>query len=173
MRKLIYLLVLSVLVSGCASVQITRTGKEAFTKKLNSEDPVYIITPENGVYENKEYTGSGKMTANFLVLAFSRYSKQVEKSEGVEVLEVGLAKAKDKGFMYLVSPQILKWEDRATEWSGITDKVQVKVSLVDLSTGDIIDTVLIKGHSAWATFGGDHPQDLLEKPINEYVASLY
>ncbi|WP_254924651.1 DUF4823 domain-containing protein [Aeromonas sp. A35_P] len=30
-----------------------------------------------------------------------------------------------------------------------------------------------EGKSKWATFGGDHPQDLLPEPTEKYVNSLY
>jgi len=29
------------------------------------------------------------------------------------------------------------------------------------------------GKSSWFTFGGDHPQDLLAKPADEFVRGLY
>jgi len=49
----------------------------------------------------------------------------------------------------------------------------VKVELVDVATDTPLDTGIIKGKSKWATFGGDHPQDLLPKPVEEFVSSLY
>jgi Domain of unknown function (DUF4823) len=36
-----------------------------------------------------------------------------------------------------------------------------------------VASTLISGQSKWATFGGDHPQDLLPEPLNSYVESLY
>lgn len=36
-----------------------------------------------------------------------------------------------------------------------------------------IDSVVIKGKSGWATLGGDYPQDLLPKPVEEYVRTWY
>lgn len=74
---------------------------------------------------------------------------------------------------YLVYPTILHWEDRATEWSSIPDKVEVKIELIDTTSGETATAVVIKGKSGIATLGGDHPQDLLPKPIQEFVASLY
>jgi hypothetical protein len=37
----------------------------------------------------------------------------------------------------------------------------------------LLDAVIVKGHSGWLTFGGDHPEDLLVDTIANYVASLY
>ncbi len=36
-----------------------------------------------------------------------------------------------------------------------------------------MDSAIIKGKSGLATFGGDHPQDLLPKPVGEYIDALY
>ena len=62
---------------------------------------------------------------------------------------------------------------RATEWSGIPDKIEVKIIVYDGGTGKEVGSTLISGRSKWATFGGDHPQDLLPEPLNSYVESLY
>ena len=78
-----------------------------------------------------------------------------------------------KKFKYLVYPTILHWEDRATEWSGRSDKVEIKVVVVDVLTGNTITGSIIKGSSGLATFGGDHPQDLLPGPVNQFVSTLY
>jgi hypothetical protein len=68
---------------------------------------------------------------------------------------------------------ILHWEDRATEWSGIPDKVEIRIDVIESARGDTIDSAIVKRKSGLATFGGDHPQDLLPKPVEDYVASLY
>jgi hypothetical protein len=70
-------------------------------------------------------------------------------------------------------PEILHWEDRATEWSGIPDRVEVKLLVLEAQGNKEIASIVISGKSKWATFGGDHPQDLLPEPIKQYVESLY
>jgi Domain of unknown function (DUF4823) len=76
-------------------------------------------------------------------------------------------------FDYYVVSEILHWEDHATEWSGLPDKIEVKIMVYDGGTGKELASTLIAGESKWATFGGDHPQDLLPEPLNSYVESLY
>ena len=76
-------------------------------------------------------------------------------------------------YRYYVAPEILHWEDRATEWSGRPDRIEVQISIYDVNMQTEIASSVITGKSAWATFGGDHPQDLLPEPTNAYVASLY
>lgn len=76
-------------------------------------------------------------------------------------------------FKYLVYPTILHWEDRATEWSALPDRVEVKIDLIETATGKLLDSVVIRGKSGLATLGGDHPQDLLPKPVDEFVSTLF
>ena len=65
---------------------------------------------------------------------------------------------------------ILHWEDRATEWSGKADRV--KVSLPLYRSGSLVGSALVTANSSWWTFGGDHPEDLLDTPFESYAASL-
>jgi hypothetical protein len=74
---------------------------------------------------------------------------------------------------YFVAPEILHWGDRATEWSGIPDKIEIKISVYDAQFETELASSVVNGKSKWATFGGDHPQDLLPEPVNQYVESLY
>jgi hypothetical protein len=74
---------------------------------------------------------------------------------------------------YFVVPEILHWEDRNTEWSGKKDTLEIKLSVFDAADGTTLATTIISGKSKWATFGGDHPQDLLPEPVNRYVETLY
>lgn len=77
-----------------------------------------------------------------------------------------------EGFEYWVIPEILHWEDRATEWSYFRTS-RSSCRSVNGSTGHDVASTLMWGKSKWFTFGGDHPQDLLDEPINAYVSSLY
>lgn len=79
---------------------------------------------------------------------------EVEPSEAVSV-----AGAADADF--LVYPQIVHWSDRATEWSGIPDRITLDLTIYDIATGDVLNRQEIRASSRWATFGGDHPQELL------------
>jgi hypothetical protein len=73
----------------------------------------------------------------------------------------------------LIFPTILHWEDRASEWSMIPDKVEAKVDVVDVGTGGIMSSGVIKGSSELSTLDVDHPQDSLIEPAAEFVFSLF
>lgn len=170
--KLAYVLLMSAFLSACAdSHHLTHMGESPV--KLKPDGIVYISVPIDGHYGQTTYYGSGQTTTQIVVLAFSQHAVRVESGHGLQDFDNALAEARKVSAKYLVVPTILEWEDRATEWSGIPDKASVKLAVVDTQTGVTLDSVIIKGKSGLATFGGDHPQDLLPKPIKEYVSSLY
>ena len=157
-----------VLLSGCASTYKHSTLAEP-NAKLERGKTVLIATPANGSYESKEYQNSGKMTASAVRTAFARFaSSTTVLPECKDIVCLGRNPSHD----YYVVPEILHWEDRATEWSGIPDRIEVKISIFDIDRKETASAV-ISGKSKWATFGGDHPQDLLPEPMNTYIESLY
>jgi hypothetical protein len=167
----IAVVVATFLVSGCAATYEHRAVTEA-DAALDRGSPVLIGQPGNGRYGATEYEGSGKAVARAVQAAFAAHSNHVRV---VPVCEsFGCLNARDdSGEAYLVVPQILHWEDRATEWSGKLDRIKVKVSVYETGQSDPIASRLMSGKSKWATFGGDKPQDLLNAPISNFVDSLY
>ncbi|HEY2988843.1 MAG TPA: DUF4823 domain-containing protein [Candidatus Binatia bacterium] len=162
---------IALFLSSCTASYQQRVLKPA-SSKLDRGGGVFISTPKNGWYGNTEYKNSGKMTANAVKAAFARFSNNVYISE--ECLGPGCLKGvpADK-YAYYVAPEVLHWEDRATEWSGIPDQVEIKIVVYDTKSGAEVASSVLTGKSKWATFGGDHPQDLLPEPLNRFVESLY
>jgi len=159
------------LIWGCASTY-EQTSLTEPTQKLQSGRSILIATPSNGFYETKEYSGSGRATALAVRNAFARHSNNIVVSAECDNLDC-LRNSDSASFDYYVVPEILHWEDRNTEWSGKKDKLEVKVAVYDATENTALSTTIISGKSKWATFGGDHPQDLLPEPIGEYVDSLF
>lgn len=170
MRYLVSLL-FAVGLSGCASTykQEVVTSPSA---KLERSKAVLIATPKNGAYDQKAYQASGQQTAAAVRAAFARFSDRVIVSSRCADLPCLQAEGAN-GYTYFVVPEILHWEDRNTEWSGIPDRVEVKLVISDSRSNAEVASIVISGKSKWATFGGDHPQDLLPEPIKQYVESLY
>ena len=73
---------------------------------------------------------------------------------------------------YYVELDILHWDDRATEWSGKPDKIEIKISVYNARLGTELASSVQSASRKWATFGGDHPQDLLPEPLIRYYESL-
>jgi hypothetical protein len=119
---------------------------------------ISVTTPEDGIYMEDVYPNSGKVVARKLVAALTPpYPGSMVSSTG-------------GGSGYLIEPKILHWEDRATEWSGKADRI--KVSLPLYRSGSLVGSALVTANSSWWTFGGDHPEDLLDTPFEAYAASL-
>jgi len=113
------------------------------------------------------------MTSQEAMVAFLRHTKGVSITTNCSSIDSCLNEAKDSGYSYLVYPEILHWEERATEWSGKPDRIEVKITLLSADNGEIIHSTIISGKSKWVTLKWDHPQDLLPKPMETYVSSLY
>ncbi|MDY7532997.1 DUF4823 domain-containing protein [Pseudomonas sp. Bout1] len=166
-------LLLVVALSGCADSHQWLPGQSGFNHPIRQTDKVYIATPADGEYGDQVYKGSGRNTAQILYAAFSRRSAVVTVDAEASSYELSLEKAKRSRQDILILASILHWEDRATEWSMIPDKVEVKISVIEVSSGAVISSGIATGKSGIATFGGDHPQDLLPEPIEAFVSSLY
>lgn len=162
---------IAVFISGCAATYKHNAITEPDAKLVRGKS-VVIATPSNGFYENKEYPSSGKMTANAIRNAFVRFTNSVSISPRCKDLDC-IRNDRSRGYDYYVIPEILHWEDRATEWSGIPDRIEIKVSIYDSHSTRELASTIISGKSKWATFGGDHPQDLLPEPLGIYIGSLY
>ena len=157
--------------SGCASSYKQSDITEP-AARLDPAKSVLVSTPPDGRFEQTVYPNSGRMTANEVKKAFAAHTNKVdatEKCHGDDCMSV----AKAGGYGYYVKPDILHWEDRATEWSGLSDQIEIQLVVFDVGSGAELAHVSYHGKSKWLTFGGDHPQDLLPEPTTQYVNSLY
>lgn len=160
------------LLVGCADSH-TWTPQQNGSARIAANDRILITTPLDGEYGTHVYNGSGRNTAKIIYNATNAKSRMVRIGGVSENFEDAVTQAQRSDQDILIFPTILHWEDRATEWSMIPDKVEVKVDVVDVRTGGIISSGVIKGSSGLATLGGDHPQDLLPGPVAEFVSSLF
>jgi len=156
---------------GCSS-SYKYVAPEVAGGQLRSSEGVLVSTPNDARFADATYQGSGRMTADALRSAFARHADTVEvvsHCHGTSCLD-GID---SRTHGYYVKPEILHWEDRATEWSGKSDRLEIRVTVYDSSTRQKLATGSYSGKSKWATLGGDHPQDLLAKPTDHFVSTLY
>lgn len=165
------LLFASLFLAGCSAKYQSLDIKQS-NERLKPNEKVFIATPKNGFYSETVYQSSGQETASAVQAAFSRYTDSVTISSQCTDVEC-LARTYPLQTGLFVVPSILHWEDRATEWSMKPDKIEVKISVYNAQDNSLITSTIISGASKIATWGGDHPQDLLATPVNRYVASLY
>jgi hypothetical protein len=158
--------------AACAdSHKMTRpSGTSAATLQRSAR--IYVSIPRDGAYGSKVYARSGEMTTDIIVAALLRRGAQAERGARFDAMPEALEAARSRGAAYLLFPTIIAWEDRATEWSGKSDVAEVKIDLVEVQTGKVLDTVIISSKGKWLTFGGLHPQDLLPDPVRGYVEAL-
>ncbi|CAJ1772923.1 hypothetical protein LMCDFJHI_00591 [Aeromonas salmonicida] len=145
---------------------------QTMTNKLDASQGVLISQPQDGSYETTQYQNSGQMTAQAIYTAFSKKAHRVEITTSCHG-DPCLTNIEPTQFRYYVKPVILHWEERATEWSGKPDVIEIQVVIYDTLSKKSIANSSFKGKSKWATFGGDHPQDLLPEPTEKYVNALY
>ena len=70
---------------------------------------------------------------------------------------------------YLFVPKILHREDRATELSLLPDKITISYVIYDAHSGEKIASTMASATSGLATFGGDHPRDLVPKTVEDFL----
>ncbi len=171
MLKIITLLFAATVNIGC-SASYKYVASNVAGGHLTTSTGVLISTPEDARFENATYNNSGAMTANAVQSAFARHADRVDTvsdCHGINCLDdIDLVE-----FGYYVKPEILHWEDRATEWSGKSDRLEIHLTVYDTSTRQKLASGSYSGKSKWATMGGDHPQDLLAKPTDHFVSMLY
>lgn len=160
------------LLASCASTsQVAPTV--ATTTRFSKDDGFYVSVPRDGQYETRVYAGSGLQTARAVEAELLRHTTTVQVGSAAEGPDAARTAAQAAKLRYVVVPTILHWEDRATEWSGRLDKLQVRIDVVDAEAGTTLHSAGLSGESSWATFGGDHPQDLLPKPLEQFFSSLF
>lgn len=171
------ILIFSLLLVGCSSIQLVNKNTDGYLVKLNKESSVYIIAPDNGKHNGKTYEGTGRAVAKIIFSEFSKYSKYAETSIFIREFEEGLEKAKKQGFTYVVYPEILDWQytDGAVWTPSPTQRAELKISIFDVQTGSLLDSVVIKVHgpSPWIWVVDAPTQNFFHKPIEKYISSLF
>jgi len=167
-------LVFAILVaSGCSAKYRTDSFEKPATG-LSKDASFYVILPTDGAYGGDTYNGSGAATAQAAAAALLHHVQTVETGQTPgEDLASAEAHARERGLSYVFQPIILHWEDRATEWSGITDKIEVKFSVFSTGSAQPVASSVMHASTKWASFGGDHPQDLLPGTAKEFVDQLF
>ena len=172
-RLLLCILALSTLLAGCADTHSLVRQTQGDVPKLTARDSFYIAVSKDGIYGDEKYEGSGLSLSQIILSPLAKRARKIEVGRSHQPYDDAVLFAKDKKFKYLIYPTILHWENHATEWNGIPDKVEVKIEIIETSTDKLIEAAIISGRSGLATFGGDQPQDLLPLPVEEFISNLF
>ncbi|PTX93471.1 hypothetical protein DB345_17850 [Spartobacteria bacterium LR76] len=156
MRSAILGLLCVSLLSGCYVSQRELAVQIPATVPAGTQ--IAVLKPADATFESDNFPGSGGVVAGKLTAALIPYYP------GSSVVTTAAPGG------YVVKPQLLHWEDRATEWSGKADRV--KVSLPLYRDGKLVGSALVTANSSWWTLGGDQPEDLIDQPFAVYAAKL-
>jgi Domain of unknown function (DUF4823) len=173
MMRYLATILLLIAITGCTS-KYRVDSYESPTTRLDEQASFYVVLPKDGQYEGQVYQGSGISTASAVATALLVHvDKVVTGTVSGEDFEPALATARERRLSHVVNIIILHWEDRATEWSGITDKITLKLAVYDTQLGTPVSSTVTSASSKWGTMGGDHPQDLLPEPTKTFVDALF
>jgi hypothetical protein len=127
------------------------------------------MRPEDGSFEGKPHRESGRMALAEIRRALLQSGAEATVAPTPESLDEALTAARAEKSTYVLTPKILHWEERATEWSGRPDRITMSYSLYDVATGQKLASSTISASSKWATFGGDHPEDLVPETVRTFI----
>lgn len=173
MKSLLMICALSVLaLTGCTQKHAVDSFEGPVTR-LARDASFYVMVPADGRHGGKSYAGSGLATAQAVVTALSGRAAKAVQADGPEHSSAAQEKAKAAGLTHVFETTILNWEDRATEWSGRPDRITLKMTVTETATGKIVASSVARASSKWGTLGGDHPQDLVPLPTQQFVDRLF
>lgn len=164
-------LMLSLLFCSCRTVSNVQSLSNSTNIKLDRAIPVMILYSEDGAFGNEVYNGSGSIISNLLLRNFALYAENVFDLPNIHSLSE-LKATSNINNAYYVIPQILHWEERATEWSGIPSRISLKINIYDKSLNRL-SGIILEGKSASMTLVRKSPDKLIEEDIQEYIQSLY
>lgn len=144
----------------------------AAARELKPHASVYVAVPPDGRFGTKLYAGSGQIAARMIADAFSRRVNRVERAADIKAPEAALTEARARGADYVISPTILRWEDRATRWSGMPDVVEIRLVAVETASGNAADSAVIRGRGDRENPIGARPEDLLPTALQGYLDRL-
>lgn len=171
-RRIIVLALTSFALTGCYTAEYKVDSFNAPLGGLSAARTAYVAIPEDGRYGDQVYAGSGTETALAILTEVSKHGRGV-LAKSHQAHDADLTDAKMAGAAYLFEPLILHWEHRATEWSGLPNRITLRIEVYETGTNKVISNSVLESHNSWWTLGGDHPEDLLPKTVGPFVDRLY
>lgn len=166
------LVLLTISTISCVSTYHHSISQGSTTSSLVRNTNILLAVPDDAYFGTRTYTNSGKMTTTAVKNALSHYTYSITVDQTVkdfgDIPNTAFSK-----YDYVVMPTIVKWIDYATEWSFKRDVLEIKIIIIDCSTRSIYQSAVIKGRTKFVSFGGDHPQDLLDPSIEDYFQSVF
>jgi hypothetical protein len=172
--KIFALFVTLMVIMACAhSYDVRSSNRSAEGPILPRGSSILTGLPLDGHDGHFIYEGSGQLTTDAIVAAMSPYTDAVEVAETADTREEYVAEAREAGLRYVLFPEILVWKDRNTRRWGLPDLLEVRLTLVDAGTGEVLDTTTLSGTSRIEPSWNNRPQDLLRVPLEHYASNIF
>ena len=163
------------LLVGCTnSYRVERSGDATkhVPPLIAGGERVLVTIPQDGAYGATKYEGSGLSTQQAIIASISGLGANAISGERCADPDAAAAHGKQANSKWVIYARIHQWEDRAIEWSGLPDRIRIELRTISLPSGSPSDITLVEGSSKWATFGGDHPQDMLLPAMKQWAEAI-
>ncbi|WP_101758204.1 hypothetical protein [Oceanicoccus sp. KOV_DT_Chl] len=164
MRILIPALAMAV-ITGCVSVADGKIESQSGSISVPLGTGICIIFPEDGKFEGKAYKDSGLKVGEII---------QGTVAKHYQITNVSSLEACDKP--YIVTSEIKEYENRASGWSGIPDKIRVSVTITNTENNEASSFTYYADSnmaaSAFLEWGNAAPYTLLDKEFRDQVENL-
>lgn len=162
------------IITGCAGVQNIQTSSNIQIDKSKK----YIVFPfRDPSFGVREFSGVGSRFTNTFVAACSNYGLNVlpifnerfQANKDINILEA-LSYAKDNEAEFIITGQVTKWIDRATEWTGRRDFAGLSIVVREVKSNNIIFSSEMQEHSNM--FWSGTPDDFINS-LSRAMASRF
>lgn len=167
---LVFAIALAMITTGC-SASYHHAFLNPSPKTLYPQSRILLVTPANGTYGSIVYETSGTDVIQALSKELQRYTSAISIIPVPVTIDQILDKDLEQ-FDYVIIPYIMHWEDRATGWSFIPDRIEVRFEIFN-NQRQLIDTYLINGQSARIVWVSRQPDSLLPRPIRIMLQELF
>ncbi len=169
---LTFLLVFILLfLNACAYTQHSLSPINTQTASPSSSDAFCVMVATDGAYGGEIYAGSGRTVSNRILYVIRQRHPITQLVETIdEDQAIHLCAA--KGANYILSPLILHWEDRATNWSGMRDHIKIEIRLIKVAPKIFVRSAIFEARNSWFTFVNDDPSELIDESFDQVIANL-
>jgi hypothetical protein len=156
----------TVILAGCASVADVDVQPPTTSISVPSGSEVCVIYPKDGKFEGAVQRNSGDKVGDVILKSIPT-SYNAERSLSVENCTSN----------YLVTSEILEYENRLSGWSGKPDKIRIKVAAMDRVNN--VTSILSyyadtnMAASFFFEWGNAAPYQLLDSEFTRQVEALF
>jgi len=162
MRKLFFLGIIALVLTaftGCYSSQHNiKKDLNVNTERVDSKSSIAILIPPDGSFistsrQDKNFNVDVPDILKEEIIAYGSGILVSEKIKHILITKYdNITIIKDKNNIttdYIIIPNIYHWEERSTEWSGIADKLGIKIQLYNVRTDKIVNEINYYAECGW------------------------